>query len=115
MRRWFVLLFIVLLPLQVAWSAASGYCQHETGEQQTHHFGHHFHVHEGGEKKSTALKLMADADCATCHAVGTPAITMKAELPDFSATSTAALHVSRPHYSSALARAPDRPQWLRLV
>lgn len=115
MRRWLVLLFVVLLPLQFAWSAASAYCQHETDERQSQHFGHHFHVHEDGAKTTTASKLMADADCATCHATGAPLIAMKSDVRDFSATSTAAFHLAMRPFSSALVRAPDRPQWLRLV
>lgn len=115
MRRWLVLLFVVLLPLQFAWSAASAYCQHETSERQSHHFGHHFHTHKAEAKQSTASKLMADSDCATCHATGTPAIAMKCDTLDFSTASAPAILVAMPRFSSALARAPDRPQWLRLV
>lgn len=115
MRRWLVLFFVVLLPLQFAWSAASAYCQHETGEQQSQHFGHHFHAHKGEAKKSAAGKLMADPDCANCHAAGAPAIPMESDSSDFSVTSTAVGHLTVPPFSSALSRAPDRPQWLRLV
>lgn len=115
MRRWLVLFFAVLLPLQFAWSAASAYCQHESGEQQAKHFGHHFHAHKGEVKKSTAGKLMADSDCATCHASGASAITTTTSAHLLVPDATAIVPSAMLRYSSALARAPDRPQWLRLV
>ena len=115
MPRLLLLLFAMLLPLQFAWAGASAYCQHETTQQQSEHVGHHFHAHEGDAKKSSDGKLAADADCASCHASGAAAIPTKLAGQDFAATSPAAEAAASPPFSSALARAPDRPQWLRLV
>jgi len=115
MRRWLVLFFMLLLPLQSAWSAASAYCQHETTEQQSQHVGHHFHAHQGEAKKSSGSQLTADADCAACHASAAAAIPSLLGSYDFAIASRPAQSVASPPFTSALARAPDRPQWLRLV
>ena len=115
MCRWLVLVVAFLLPLQFAWAGASAYCQHETTEQQSKHFGHHFHAHKGEAKKSSDSKLMADADCASCHASASAAMLTQLDGRDFEATSASADVVLAPSFTSALARAPDRPQWLRLV
>jgi len=115
MFRSFLIFVALLLPLQFAWSAAAAYCQHETTEQQSKHFGHHFHAHQGEAKKSSDSKLMADADCASCHASAAAAIPTRLDECDFKAASLSTQVVASPPFSSALARAPDRPQWLRLV
>jgi cytochrome c5 len=115
MRRWLVLLFALLLHMQTAWAGASAYCQHETTEQQSKHFGHHFHTHKGEVQKSSDSKLMADSDCASCHGSASAAIPTKLDEGDFEASSLSTEAVISPPFSSALARAPDRPQWLRLV
>ena len=115
MLRTFIIFVSLLLPLQFAWSAASAYCQHETTEQQSKHFGHHFHVHKGEVKKSSDSKLMADSDCASCHASASAAIPTQLDGCDFEATLPLAEVVPTQPFTSALARAPDRPQWLRLV
>lgn len=122
MRRWLVLFFAVLLPLQFGWSAASAYCQHEAGTPLARHFGHHFHVHEGdvpadGEgvaKAAGGIQLLADADCAACHAA-TPALVSGTALRFLVSASARGPAPIPPRFSSAPARAPDRPQWARLV
>jgi hypothetical protein len=115
MLRTFLIFVALLLPLQFAWSAASAYCQHETSEQQGKHLGHHFHAHKGEVKKASDSKLMADSDCASCHASASAAFLTQLDGCDFGATSLSAEVVPSPPFTSALARAPDRPQWLRLV
>lgn len=114
MARLFLLVIALLLPLQSAWSAASAYCQHEA-TAQSRHVGHHFHAHEGEAKPATGSQLMADADCTACHAGGAAALPTGLDGPAFAATSPTAELLAAPPFTSALARAPDRPQWLRLV
>src|ERR1700754_3732573 len=106
MRRWLVLFFVLLLPLQFIWSAAAAHCQHETSEQQTQHFGHHFHVHQGEAGKPSDSTLMADADCASCHASAAAAIHTGPDGRDFAAAPSPAEAVAPPPFTSALARAP---------
>ena len=115
MRRWLILVFALVLPLQFAWASASAYCQHESGEQQSQHFGHHFHAHKGEAKKAADNKFTADADCGSCHASCSVAIAALPSAHAVAAASPAAKVAASPPFSSALARAPDRPQWLRLV
>lgn len=114
MYRLVALLFALLLPFQFAWGAAAAYCQHETTIESSKHFGHHEHVHKT-DQKAAESKPLVDNDCGTCHAtcsvvaseavdcLGTPAVAKQ-------------LIVSSPDaHASALARAPDRPQWPRLA
>ena len=115
MRRWFVLMVVWLLPLQFAWSAASAYCQHETSAPQMQHLGHHAHAHPGEAKQPGDSRLLADADCTACHAGTAAAMPALPDGHDFAGSSQAAEPVTAPPFTSALARAPDRPQWLRLV
>jgi len=116
MLRLLVVFLALLLPIQFAWSAASAYCGHEQGAGEASHVGHHFHTHQGESKSNLAAgKLAADPDCASCQATPTPAIasTPEQRLPLTSGVVAAPMTL-RP-FTSALARAPDRPQWLRLV
>jgi len=120
-RRLATLLLALLLPLQFAWGAAAAYCGHETNLQAAQHFGHHQHVHQtdAGQaaeaKKAVDGKLAYDNDCGSCHASATVLIApTPGELSMPLPASGLALAVV-PSPSSALARAPDRPQWLRLA
>jgi hypothetical protein len=115
MLRWFVIAVALFLPLQFAWSAASAYCEHEAGDQQVQHFGHHVHACKDESSKSPDSKLKAHADCGSCQAANLPGIATKADARAFRSASTRAAVVTPSPFSSALPRAPDRPQWLRLV
>ncbi len=70
MRRFFVYLLLIVLPLQFSWAAASAYCSHESGSGAMH-FGHHIHKHT--ENDTAEIKVfgkaakLSHADCATCH------------------------------------------------
>ena len=71
MRKLFFLVVLLILPVQFAWAAATGYCRHETGEARKH-FGHHEHQHrtaqDGVAKDSKApSSLGADSDCGVCQ------------------------------------------------
>ena len=114
MKRLLAILLALLLPLQLSWAAVGEYCQHESSPKAAQHFGHHSHVHKSDGKHDAGKKLV-DSDCSFCHA-GTPA-TMTAvapRVPTAPAQTTAVPSPQAP-LTSALAREPDRPQWLRLV
>lgn len=114
MTRRFVLFLALLLPLQFAWAGAVAYCQHETTPALTQHFGHHEHLHQADVEKAPG-QSGADSDCGTCHAAGSPAIFESAGIDaSVPATATVVPHALR-RMPTALARAPDRPQWLRLA
>ena len=70
-RRFFFLVLLLILPVQFAWAAATGYCCHETGEARKH-FGHHEHqhrtAHDGVSKDTKApSSANADNDCGLCQ------------------------------------------------
>lgn len=105
--------FIVMafLLLQVSWSAASPYCQHETGSGGRH-FGHHAHQHlpGPGDQPDGAGKAGADRDCSACQ--GSLPTLMCAELP----MPVHALHMARSTRHALIfhSRPPDtpfRPAW----
>ena len=115
MKRWFVLLFAVLLPLQFAWAGAAAYCQHETTPSQSRHFGHHEHAHKASAEQPASTKLAGDNDCGTCHAAGAPVMFEANEILLIASASATVDPQPSPALLDALARAPDRPQWLRLA
>lgn len=127
MRRFFLILLVLLLPLQSAWAAATAYCQHEQRPAATWHLGHHQHEHRGdgkaaGERYNQAdadhgsdAKGLFDPDCGTCHLASLPfACPEPTVLPALRLPRTA-LVTHDFHYTSLHPRAPDRPQWLRLA
>ncbi|WP_395702250.1 cation efflux protein, CzcI family [Aquabacterium sp.] len=71
MRRFVIVLMMLLLPLQSTWAAAAAYCAHET-EVAVKHVGHHQHEHKPSQSdvskftKSSGLGD-ADSDCGYCH------------------------------------------------
>ncbi|MDW3680651.1 hypothetical protein RA280_02585 [Cupriavidus sp. CV2] len=127
MRRFLILLFAIMLPLQFAWAGAAAYCIHESAQQGNGtatasanlHFGHHSHAHQGklsqhGSSDSKEGKdniKLPDLDCAVCHFASAQLV-----LPDLAtsashhgvAISYRALAAS---YLSAPGATPDRPQW----
>lgn len=113
MSRVLVLCFVLLLPYQFAWSVAASYCEHETESRQTQHFGHHQHAHQGATDQSGG-KLAADNDCGVCHGGAFAIESDVARCPTSCSAEAAAARRPAP-LGSALARAPDRPQWRRLA
>lgn len=126
MRRWLILLFAVLLPLQFTWTAASAYCGHEDGRKagaatsapRAEHLGHHAHAHEAdapAAKAPTSPKPGTDLDCVSCHAAAAPAIGVDAARPWLAAAGLGRAADEPPRFRSAPTRAPDRPQWAGLA
>lgn len=64
MRRFFLILLVLLLPLQSAWAAATAYCRHEQRPAATWHPGHHQHEHrsEGKAAAETYGKVVDGGD-----------------------------------------------------
>lgn len=71
MKRFLLILLLVLVPFQFAWATAGSYCQHETGASSVH-FGHHAHQHQGKADTSNAKAKLGkiDIDCPSCHGAG---------------------------------------------
>ena len=113
MRRFILLLFVFVLPLQFAWGAAARYCEHESTKAASH-MGHHAHKHEqatGAAEQKTASAGAEDPDCGYCHmGCAQPLATQSPSLDPASAS----VQVSQQPVASRY-RAPsliDRPKWL---
>lgn len=114
MRRLLVILMMVVLPLQLSWAAAAGYCQHESSSVASH-FGHHVHKHlaKSGDSKlgTSASKLVADDDCTVCHLGGVGIVSMVSfSFPVAIATSDMAGGIV-PLLTSIRPERPERPKW----
>jgi hypothetical protein len=112
MRRIVHILLLVILPIQFAWAAASGYCRHEKGNA-AEHFGHHQHQHKtasgDASKASTTAKLSGvDADCATCHLSAAQSIVSMA-IPFAAVAAEAPRSAYRLAYRSHIPIGPERP------
>ena len=114
MTRFVALMLAMMLSLQLGWAAVGKYCEHEAAPKGAQHFGHHAHEHEAGNDKN-AGKTTFDSDCSFCYA-GAPASLASRQpcVPEILLRETWVPPASNGH-ASALARAPDRPQWLRLA
>jgi hypothetical protein len=113
--RIIALLLALALLFQTSWAVAATYCQHENAPEPTWHFGHHDHVHQSADGKTEpGGSLAADDDCVFHHA-GHPAIP-PTSFDAIAVATPAAGNPRAPLFStSAPAREPDRPQWLRLA
>lgn len=114
MKKFLLIVLLLVLPLQYSWAAAAVYCQHERGAAP--HLGHHAHQHQaqdgqaqdddGGGGASKAFH----ADCESCHLFSHAAL-----VPDMPAplASMAQSHRATParHYASHIPDSPKRPDW----
>lgn len=117
MRRYVLILMMLVLPLQWSWSVAASICAHEAAGAQAH-VGHHEHVHAPSEPNVDSPDADTapayHADCGTCHGQGSLAMAAAAAmpLPDVDAPTPGALVRHLPD------RAPDnllRPPLSHLV
>src|SRR5437763_1560748 len=115
MSRVLAFLLAFTLLFQASWAVAATYCGHETVPATAGHFGHHAHEHKTADgKKQVDAKLAVDDDCAACHAAH--AALLPVGLDGLAARAPASADFPVPSlHGSALARAPDRPQWPRLA
>lgn len=105
-----LLLLVMLLPYQAAWSAAAAYCSHENETRR--HFGHHEHRHEKATPAKEASPLACDHDCGTCQAGHVSVVEAIVAMLASDARDVRATAPPSP-IPTAPARAPDRPQWTR--
>lgn len=80
MHRWLFVFLLIVVPLQLTWAAAGGYCEHEQGAASGH-FGHHAHSHDasmwpaaGAEPEDNAPPGSHHADCGYCHLSASKAV-----------------------------------------
>lgn len=115
MSRFVFMLLALLLPLQAAWATAASYCQHESDPIAAQHFGHHEHEHKTGGYGPSDGKALPHLDCGTCHATHASVLLPSVNTADLIAPVREVFHPPVTTLTSALPRAPDRPQWLRLA
>ena len=111
MKRLFLIILLLSLPIQAAWSAMNAYCQHEQGNAAKH-FGHHTHDHQpqkDDDKKSGPLTKV-DRDCAYCHVSQIGAFRYSFAIPS---VITPSLHASTEGqlFSFLPPERPERPKW----
>jgi ABC-type nickel/cobalt efflux system permease component RcnA len=67
LRRFFVILLLIMLPLQTVWGSVASYCQHERAAG-TQHVGHHSHEHAASQLDDGSGDTgSTDTDCDYCH------------------------------------------------
>lgn len=108
-RRVLLILMMCALPFQMAWSAASVYCEHETGKA-AQHFGHHDHVHTGGSLDPD-LKGKLDPDCSYHSLTGFYAFPASNLLAFDSPTSGIQNAAHPPFHPLSVFQRLDRPKW----
>lgn len=118
MRRWLLILLLMVLPLQMVWGAAAPYCAHEPAAAGKRHFGHHEHKHAAASDRSAGAGEDVDGvgtvhtDCESCH------LGCSATLPAVAVSIAAPAHDSlleyrAPSWSSIIPRGPERPDRAR--
>ncbi|WP_332877392.1 cation efflux protein, CzcI family [Massilia sp. S19_KUP03_FR1] len=112
MKRLLLILLMLILPVQYAWSAAAVYCQHE--QNAPVHFGHHAHQHDAkpGEPDGHGkVKVKgADADCEYCHLFSHASFVPFASRPAVPAARAQVASLALT-YTSHIPHRPPRPNW----
>lgn len=111
MRKTILLLLALILPLQAAWAAASGYCKHEQGAA-VQHVGHHAHTHSAADGDNAAGGSQGNfhGDCAYCHLGAASAVMSQFHLASCAAALPAVAPPEEP-VASACLEGPERPKW----
>ncbi|WP_034294243.1 cation efflux protein, CzcI family [Herbaspirillum sp. RV1423] len=114
MRRFFLVILLLLLPLQLSWAAMASYCQNEAIQTRAH-FGHHEHTTtpKSVSTKEKVSKGAADNDveCGFCHLSCAKSVCTYPQLKasvDFNPAVYPFIHSS---FSSHIAEGPEKPNW----
>ena len=120
MKKLLLILLLVILPIQYAWSMAAVYCGHEQSrEHPASHFGHHGHQHhalagddeDGGSNDRQPGKTKVHSDCEVCHHAVQASVLDQHDLA-VPPTTTAYAPPACRCYLSHIAEGPPRPNWL---
>ena len=108
MRRWFAILFLLLVPIQPASAAIEAYCVQSLGFATSHgdHHPHACQVDEG--EAETKGKL--HADCGFCQILASAALLDAGRLP-LTGLGHVLVDAGRDFNASALVTEPERPKW----
>ena len=115
MKKFFLILLLLVLPLQMSWAAASAYCQHEEG-RGARHLGHHGHEHKNNtQAKAEQPPAKKDggqphSDCNFCHGIGQASFPVTPSLAAC-APGSAAVAPSPFFYASHIPDSLKGPDW----
>ncbi|WP_317205867.1 DUF2946 family protein [Janthinobacterium sp.] len=111
MKKIFLILLLLVMPLQMSWAAASAYCQHEEG-RAARHLGHHGHEHKAKAEQPASKKDggAPHSDCNFCHGIGQASFPAGAALAVFSPAS-GPIAGAPFFYASHIPDGPKRPDW----
>lgn len=112
MKKFSLILLLLLLPLQFTFAAVSSYCADKT-VKATAHLGHHEHsgdkkIHDS-PKVNLVEKAVTDSDCHFCHSVfaNLPVTFAGLTTPEISLpTNVAPLLLAAQHQTTPLQRPP---------
>lgn len=109
MRRWLLIVLLLIAPFQTVWAVVAPYCGHET-QSTAQHFGHHEHKHAASSaEQGNAAVPGGDLDCAACH-LANPATVPSALFVARPPPTAAPLEHSPSHYVSRVPSGPEKPQ-----
>lgn len=116
MRKFALILFMCLFPLQVVWAGAADYCTHEN-DKVTQHFGHHADEHQHSYDTDDDGQQPGNSDLLQdhcCHLSGFIGL-----FNTYSLAALPSLHLvvafDLPIYPSLLPDKPERPKWAGLA
>lgn len=110
-KKYLLILLMLILPAQYTWSAAAVYCQHE--QNSPFHFGHHAHQHKvkSEESGSHGKVKMADSDCEYCH-MFSHVFFISFDISTMEPVVSSHTLLSTLFYASHIPRRPPRPNWM---
>lgn len=110
MRRWVLILLLVVVPFQTVWASTTPYCGHES-QGTVAHFGHHEHRHPTGDQAAEKAALLAgmDMDCGSCQLANPATIPCSLLIAQPPAVA-GALPYKEVLYASCSLAGPERPE-----
>ncbi len=112
MKKFFLLLLLFVLPLQMSWAAASAYCLHEEGKA-AQHLGHHSHQHQASADDAPQADAGKDLK-AKAKAHSDAWLPPGASMPVFD-TASLVIDTSSFLYVSHIPDGPKRPDWSPVI
>lgn len=102
-KRWLLIVLLLLVPLQFGWAGVSAACADEAG---------FVHLHEAdGEDHAEASAEEEGGGCQHCHAHLTP-LPSRHHLAAAASAAQALGAAPAPRRASAPGLRPERPQWI---
>lgn len=117
-KKLFLILLLLVMPLQSSWAVVAAYCQPEA-EVTAKHFGHHEHQHERhhaqvGQDSDEDSKSLTTSDCLDCHGLYSGMV-----VTSFDTQSPGPIAGPPAHATSRLISAtscrPEKPKWFAAV